>query len=286
MFLILTFFPALPPFLPQTYSKITRFCLVCNYVTRIIEPLASRCAKFRFRPLSREVMQTRLLSIGASEGASVSDEMMDAILTVADGYVLPFPPSLLLFFDKNLRDKRHHVHINPPSLRSLPPALPPNRDMRKAVTTLQSAHQFYGQGATITPDAIREMSGGVPDSVVFGLWDAIRTQAFDNLKAQCEEVDMGGFPTMAVLGRLFELVVDDEGGQEGGVKDSEKAVVVAGVARAEKMIIDGASESLQLLDVCALMMRTFGGRNGGKDGGLKIGGMDETGQEAGTPMVL
>jgi len=160
--------------------------------------------------------------------------------------------------------------------------------MRKAVTTLQSAHQFYGKGAIITPDAIREMSGGVPDSVVFGLWEAIRSQAFDNLKAQCDEVDMGGFPTMAVLGRLFELVVEDEGGREGGqgVKDSEKAVVVAGMARAEKMIIDGASESLQLLDVCALMMRTFGGRNGGREGGLKIGGMDETGQEAGTPMVL
>eukprot|EP00624_Nannochloropsis_granulata_P007811 evm.model.NODE_9677_length_9592_cov_31.903254.1 len=159
--------------------------------------------------------------------------------------------------------------------------------MRKAVTTLQSAHQFYGQGATITPDAIREMSGGVPDAVVSGLWEAIRTQSFDNLKAQCEEVDMGGFPTMAVLGRLFDMVMEDEG-EEGNerVKDSEKAVVAAGVARAEKMIIDGASESLQLLDVCALMMRTFGGRNGRREGGLKYGGSDESGAEAGTPMVL
>ena len=77
----------------QTYSKITRFCLVCNYVTRIIEPLASRCAKFRFRPLSREVMEARLRAIGAAEGASVTQEMMDAILTVADGCVLTFFPS-------------------------------------------------------------------------------------------------------------------------------------------------------------------------------------------------
>lgn len=48
--------------------QITRFCLVCNYVTRIIEPLASRCAKFRFRPLSRGAMQARLTHIAEAEG--------------------------------------------------------------------------------------------------------------------------------------------------------------------------------------------------------------------------
>lgn len=50
--------------------QITRFCLICNYVTRIIEPLASRCAKFRFRPLSRDTMLDRIRTIAKEEDVS------------------------------------------------------------------------------------------------------------------------------------------------------------------------------------------------------------------------
>ena len=69
----------------ETYSKITRFCLICNYVSRIIEPLASRCAKFRFKPLPEVAMRERLVYIAEQENLDVSEEVYTQLLNVSGG---------------------------------------------------------------------------------------------------------------------------------------------------------------------------------------------------------
>ena len=56
-------------------SKTTRFCLICNYVSRIIEPLTSRCSKFRFKPLSLETLRCRLEHICSKEGVTCDGEV-------------------------------------------------------------------------------------------------------------------------------------------------------------------------------------------------------------------
>lgn len=56
-------------------SKTTRFCLICNYVSRIIEPITSRCAKFRFKPLADNILRQRLMEICQKENVSYEDEV-------------------------------------------------------------------------------------------------------------------------------------------------------------------------------------------------------------------
>ncbi|CAB1324246.1 unnamed protein product [Coregonus sp. 'balchen'] len=57
-------------------SRTTRFCLICNYVSRIIEPLTSRCSKFRFKPLANQVQEERLLEICDKENLKYSNEVV------------------------------------------------------------------------------------------------------------------------------------------------------------------------------------------------------------------
>lgn len=69
----------------ETYSKITRFCLICNYVTRIIDPLASRCSKFRFKSLDQGNAKKRLEEIAEVEGVRCEEGAMDALIRCSEG---------------------------------------------------------------------------------------------------------------------------------------------------------------------------------------------------------
>lgn len=69
----------------ETYSKITRFCLVCNYVTRIIDPLASRCSKFRFKSLDQGNAKRRLEEIAGKEGVGLEEGVVEVLIKCAEG---------------------------------------------------------------------------------------------------------------------------------------------------------------------------------------------------------
>ncbi|KAG7228929.1 hypothetical protein INR49_008707 [Caranx melampygus] len=66
-------------------SRTTRFCLICNYISRIIEPLTSRCSKFRFKPLANQIQEERLLQICEKENLNYTKESIAALVKVSEG---------------------------------------------------------------------------------------------------------------------------------------------------------------------------------------------------------
>lgn len=69
----------------EKYTKNTRFCLICNYVSKIIPALQSRCTRFRFSPLARDQMEGRLMDIVKAEKCDTRPDGIEAILRLADG---------------------------------------------------------------------------------------------------------------------------------------------------------------------------------------------------------
>ncbi|KAH7428265.1 hypothetical protein KP509_10G083800 [Ceratopteris richardii] len=192
----------------ETYSKVTRFCFICNYISRIIEPLASRCAKFRFKPLVNNVLSSRIQFICQEEGLSLDPKALETLNQVSEG------------------------------------------DMRRAITYLQAAARLYG--SSISSKNIINVSGVIDQSVVCCLLEACKTGFFDQAQKAVTDIIDEGYPVSQILSQMYDLVVANE-----DLSDLQKAQVCERIAQADKCLIDGADEYLQILDVASGAMRAF-----------------------------
>ncbi|ARF11114.1 replication factor C small subunit [Hokovirus HKV1] len=66
-------------------SSHTRFCFICNYLNRIIEPIISRCNKYRFKPLNNDSICIKLNNIAIQENLIIEPEIIQEIANINDG---------------------------------------------------------------------------------------------------------------------------------------------------------------------------------------------------------
>ncbi|DBB01889.1 hypothetical protein WJX77_011612 [Trebouxia sp. C0004] len=194
----------------EAHTNVTRFVFICNYVSRIIEPLASRCAKFRFKPLHGDIMSKRIHHICEAEGVTLSDEALSTLGRVSTG------------------------------------------DLRKAITTLQSAVRL--KGLTVEPQTILDVSGAVPEAAVVALMKACRSNSFAEVQQAIRDCIADGFPAQQILLELQNALLQDH-----GLKDLQRAKVCQVLAEADKDLIDGSDEFLQLVHVASYTQRVLCG---------------------------
>lgn len=69
----------------EKYTRNTRFCMICNYVNKIIPALQSRCMRFRFGPLESTQVINKLQSIAQAESCNITEDGLQAIVKLAHG---------------------------------------------------------------------------------------------------------------------------------------------------------------------------------------------------------
>ena len=156
----------------EQYSRITRFCLVCNYVTRIIEPLASRCSKFRFKMLDNSAAGSRIAGIAEAEGLTLDDGVVDTLIRCGEG---------------DLRRAITYLQSAARLVGATKPAA--SKDGDAEMTDAES------ESRVITVRSIEEIAGVVPESILDSL-------------VQAMEPKKGVSSYEAVSGVITDLVAD------------------------------------------------------------------------------
>lgn len=69
----------------EQFSNNTRFILSCNYSSKIIDPIQSRCAKYTFTEIPDDAIRTQINMIAETEGIETTDAGTDALVYAAAG---------------------------------------------------------------------------------------------------------------------------------------------------------------------------------------------------------
>ena len=69
----------------ENFASSTRFILDCNFSSKIIDPIQSRCAIFRFKPIPKEEVMLHLEGLAKKEDIKIKKGVYDAIYEVSGG---------------------------------------------------------------------------------------------------------------------------------------------------------------------------------------------------------
>jgi replication factor C small subunit len=71
----------------ETYANSCRFVLSCNFGSKLIDPIKSRCSIFKFRPLEQESLKELINKIAANENINISEDAKEILIKASKGDV-------------------------------------------------------------------------------------------------------------------------------------------------------------------------------------------------------
>lgn len=201
----------------ETYSGATRFCLICNYITRIIDPLASRCSKFRFRLLNNENALARLQHIVDSEGVQMQNQnVLSDVLRVSNG---------------DLRKAITYLQL---------------------ATRLQASLRLVegsedtdmDQDAPITSATINEIAGVLSKPLMDDVAAVIASKDTKRIISFINDVILEGWSAQQVVDQLHDHYILDD-----SISSVVKNRIAAILFDTDRMLNSGSDEHIQLLNL-------------------------------------
>ena len=199
----------------ENYSGVTRFCLVCNYITRIIDPLALRCLKFRFRLLDPANALARLSHIADAEAVRVElPQVYDELIRVSNG---------------DLRKAITYL-----------------QSAARLDACLQTENDDMSPGVSV--DSVREIAGVVDQPLMTSLVECLRRKNTAQIAEMVHLVVLLGWSAQQVSDQLHDLLLLDD-----TLSSAQKNNIAQALFETDRRLNNGTDEHIQLLNLALLV---------------------------------
>jgi replication factor C subunit 2/4 len=208
----------------ETLSGITRFCFICNYVNQIIEPIASRCVKFRYKPIENSIMAEKLKSIMVKEKFQLDDIIIEKLLELSKGDIRAGIISLQ--YMKYMTDYKHNLY---------------SKNTKKIIGPMETSFQP-------TLEDIYETTNYMRPHIIEDVWNkiiSIDTNIID-VKHEANILKKQGYSLSIMLDKLNMANIRDR-----LLTDKQKSLIALKISNTEKKLIDGSDEYIQLFNILA-----------------------------------
>ena len=208
-----------PPPVIEKYARNARFCLICNYASKIIPALQSRCTRFRFPPLAEGAVRERVAAIAAAEGVALTPDGMDAVVALGCG------------------DMRRTLNI----LQATTMAVAGGAAGHGGGGVDATAAPAASQGVEVDGAAVYACTGTPPPADIEAFARQLLNASFaDALDAVAADCAAKGYALVDIVGALLPLV------QRLALPPGVRGSLIIALADVEAALAAGTCERLQL----------------------------------------
>jgi replication factor C subunit 2/4 len=195
----------------EQFSHITRFILICNYVTKIIPPLSSRCSRYKFNTINLSSMKTIISNILTNENVYFNNTTIDDITQSIFNYS--------------------------------------NGDLRKAITMLQrSVYISNINEEPLTGNLIDDISGQIPKKLILELYNISinKNESYIDITKTLISILNKGYSSFGILNELSNIILNDT-----NLNDSHKSAIFIKMSDISNLLSNGSGDYIQILALCS-----------------------------------
>jgi replication factor C subunit 2/4 len=214
----------------EQYSTVTRFCFICNYISKITDAIKSRCSVVYFKRLSNECMINKLHDIAEKESMTISENIFNVLIEVSNGDMRK--AIMLLQNLKYLYNFKKCIHKPLDQMTVAELKLVSNINTSANIDPEISELDIYEIAACINMDKAQQI-----------ISDAIACDNIVQITTLSKNIIAMGYPIDNVLLQLNKAILETK-----KLNEEQKAIVIKYSGRIFLKMKECANEYIQLLD--------------------------------------